>query len=305
MKRLHVGTESLDGTKNEHKTGRNNMKKLLLMICLVGSLFAGWEEPWLEGINACHEKKWDLALEKFDEALASKDIGDNAARVLIDKSRVFLYNDQNELALKYCELGLEKNTLEGDDKLRAVVTKGSALSRLGRIDESVQMVQEVKELINFPKLEIYENYVIMRNFPDCPCALQLAKKIMLAYFCESEQDITYTCGILKCLITKKPCKEDKCPAPKLDTSKLQGRIKTPQALTECEYYCNRVYQAGINFCNHKFKNFGCNSFCQATCETLLTGCHWCCKGNGFYQNCIKPFEDIVGAMGGVCDPAWD
>jgi hypothetical protein len=277
------------------------MKRILL--CLIGlctSLFGGWEESWVQGIQACKNKEWDKAHEKFDEALAAPDVGENTYHILVDKSRVYLYNDQNELALEYVEKGL-KGGLQGDDQIRAMVTKSSALSRLNRTDESIKVTEEMKGLVNFPKMEIYDNYVIMRNFPDCDCALKMIKKIMLHLFCESEDDITLECGILRCKRTKQsPCEGGQCSPPD-----FQGAIKPYRALTECQWYCDRVYQAGINYCNHHFKSFRCNALCQVACEGLKSGCYWCCGSNGFYANCIKPFEDIVGSMGGVCDPAWD
>jgi hypothetical protein len=58
--------------------------------------------------------------------------------------------------------------------------------------------------------------------------------------------------------------------------------------------------AGSTWCGAQFKIKPCSMLCALAVYEIQQGCYWCCKGGEFYENCIKPFEDILAQMGDAC-----
>lgn len=265
-----------------------------LLLLISSSLSAAWEEAWTDAVTACHEKRYEDAKRLFTSAIDKLEDDPEHAHVYIDRGRLYLLLGENEKALSDIEKGL-KGTLKGDDKLRAIVSKVTVLYRLGQYDEAEECQKILLELQPAPRLEVYKSIVIIRNIPDCGCAHEILKRFVASTFCNSLEDVTIENGMCIAKRTKA------CPQENLKTKTLTNH----KALTECDYWCNRLHQTCSIFCTTKFQSFRCQAICIATVDTIAEGCHWCCKGGGFYKSCVKPFEDVVGSMGNVCDPAWD
>lgn len=270
------------------------MKKIMLAMLLVFSTVnAAWEDHWVEGVKACYEKRYEDAEMFFTCAITELQGDSQHAHVYIDRGRLYLLLERDEEALTDIEKGLSYN-LQGEDQLRAIVSKVTVLYRLGRYEEAEEARAILRTLQHSPQLEVYETKVIIRNVPDCECSKLILRQYLANNFCNSIDDVVVENGIIIANRTKK------CDCVSADSS-----VRTIMAFTECEYWCDRLYKTCSLFCTSRFKTFKCQAICLGVVDTLRDGCFWCCKGGNAYKKCVQPFEDVVGQMGKVCDPAWD
>jgi len=81
--------------------------------------------------------------------------------------------------------------------------------------------------------------------------------------------------------------------------------KEDQTIIGCKSLCDSTAIAAGAWCNKVFKSLPCQTGCLLAVYGLQQGCYWCCSDGAFYEKCMAPFADILGAMGNICDPAWD
>ena len=81
-----------------------------------------------------------------------------------------------------------------------------------------------------------------------------------------------------------------------------GKVKTSEEY--CRNWCDKSTAAASAWCG-KLRNPWCVGFCLAFVETLRQGCHECCSDGNFYENCIKPFEDILSKLPAPCNDLLD
>lgn len=114
--------------------------------------------------------------------------------------------------------------------------------------------------------------------------------------CESREDIIFTdAGICIVKITGCPCM----------LSMYHAGFDRAVDNADCRYWCDRASELAQSWCATHFQKLGCQHACKETVNHLKMGCYWCCDGGGFYENCYKPFEDIVARMARPCDPLFD
>jgi hypothetical protein len=165
--------------------------------------------------------------------------------------------------------------------------------QLGMEVEAKEDMKEYHELYPSPELEVYESKIIIRNIPDCECSNNMLKKYIGTVFCDSEDDVIISNGI--CIAKRKA-----------DCQCFVGHDRPPRDNRDsCREWCDDFATGGDLFCSRTFKTFPCQAACVATVQSIKKACHWCCNGGNFYGDCVEPFADILGKMGGFCDPAWD
>lgn len=279
------------------------MKFLLALILLNSSLSAvGWQEHWTKGVENCISKNYPEAEKHFNLAIIQLEKVSNLIHphVYVDRARLFSLLNRDEEALSDLNIALESPLLDGDDRLRAVVTRLVTYYRLNMEEEAKTELEVFKSIYPIPKLEIYPDTVIIRNIPDCDCPKDLLKSFIANTFCESENDVKINNGI--CIAKRKA---DNCECNKSPDSDFSSDKEAKNTVSDCKYWCNKMQVAGNIFCARTFKFFRCQALCIATVELIKDGCYWCCSGGSFYKDCVKPFEDIVSKMGEGCDPSWD
>lgn len=273
---------------------------------------AHWKDRWSDAIIFCKEQKYVEAESCFNDAIVEMEqIGDiEHPYVYVDRARLYLLLDRNEEVLPDVDKAISSTYLTLNDRIRAVVTRLMARSRLNMEEEVLEDLNYFGEINkeNMPKKEVTEKYIIIRNIPDCECY----KNVMKCYYihsgiCKSKNDIQITdsgtciikkscdCGCMDITLTRS-C--DACGKTlKADDNEALG--------LQCKNWCNRSAVAGSAWCAKMFKRTWCQIACATAVYELQQACHWCCAEGNAYKKCIKPFEDILAAMGNVCDPVWD
>jgi hypothetical protein len=279
------------------------MKWMIVFAFIVSTacLTASWDENWSQAVKFCSERDYINAEKNFTSAIDQLEkINDTEhGHVYVDRARLYSLLDRDAEALIDLNKASEF-TLSKADFLRAVDCRMRTYSMLGMEKEFFEQLIVFKSIYPIPKLEVYEKTVIIRNVPDCECSEKMFRAMMMHLFCTSENDIKITNGVCIAQRTKFCCSSPECDP--LQSSFKAFRNKSAE---DCSYLCEKLAVAGQLFCGHTFKSSPCRILCAATVEGLKDGCNWCCKSGSFYQKCVKPFEDIIAAMGNICDPAWD
>lgn len=276
-------------------------------------LSAEWEEHWIKAVTFCKDKVYNLAEQEFNSAIQELESAKNIdhPHVYVDRAKLYALLDRNQEALNDANKGLESSLLKANDILRARNVRFQAFSCLGMEKEALNELEELKKISSFPKMEVFEHHVIVRDVPDCECSRKVLKAALIAYFCSSEEDIQFLPGAI-CVAKRTKGSQcfDKKPQEKneLNTQSNKDKklgMRTHASNEGCYWCCDKCATVCTFMCPVWFKSVKCRGICVAIVEGLRDTCHWCCGNNGFYENCIKPFEDVVGQMGNICDPAWD
>lgn len=273
---------------------------------------ATWQDHWIKAVENCDHKNYTTASEEFDQAIALMELHGDTEHpyVYVDRGRLNLLLDKNELAFSDFNKALANDKITQKEKSRAAISSMIACSRLGmddRVLENLKLFAETSE--NKPIIEKTKNSIFIRNAPNCPCY----RNLMTCYFihtgaCDSKEDIQIlNSGIW--LIKRKGCNEceeeiqienvcDSCGA-------LLGKPNTKEEIEDCRKWCDRMAIAGAAWCGKTYNGLICQSACGWAVYEIQQGCYWCCDGEGFYRRCIKPFEEIAKYIQAPCDPMWD
>lgn len=307
------------------------IRVLFISLMFASSLFArNWDDYWTEAVERCHQEEYAKAESLFNLAINELEKGNPAlhAHVYVDRARLYSLLDRDCEALADVDKALSFSSLEGEDQLRAVVTRVTTLYRLGRYDEAKLENEKLKAIYPAPKLELTEDKVIIRNMPDCEWSHQFFKSFLGRSFCESEDDVRIINGICigkrkKCSCSEKDTKsslEQELPLFQQHEQSMkpcleqafptllqhgQSKKQAKEAIEDCCHWCDKIFLAAQTFCAQTFKKYRCQVACLLAIDSLKDGCYWCCKTGDFYETCVKPFEDILAYMGKGCDPAWD
>ncbi len=297
------------------------MKKFVL-IAIIASFIPilchseGWQEHWIKAVEYCEEKNFEEASCLFDlsiQGMEAEGVLDHP-HVYVDRARLNLLLNRTEESISDLDKALSNENINAQEKLRALVSRFIARSRLGMEQGAIEDLKTFGELkIDKPTMEITRNKIIIRNIQDCDCY----KKIMTCYFihsgmCESKEDIKMLksgiwlierasdCGCKNC---KEKNQEDRiCDACGAVVHAI-ARDKTND--DSCRAWCDRAAVGAGTWCGKVFKSGRCQAICAVTVYELQQGCYWCCEDGNFYKKCVKPFENILAQMGQTCDPAWD
>lgn len=299
------------------------MKKILnisflmssLIFMLITSNCFAWQDAWTKAVLSCKEENYQEAEKFFNAAIHEIETNNDQDHpfVYVDRARLYLLLDRNQEVLTDVDRALASNKLTSSDRIRAVVTRLMARSRL-KMDQGVLEDLKYFAEVNkdrMPKTEVSDNYLIVRNIPECECY----QRIMTNYYiqsgiCNSEEDIEMTSSGI-CIVRRKA--NSNCQSPydegennrKCNACEIKAEKITRSSILDCQSWCDRMAIGGAGWCAKYFKSAWCQVACTTAVYEIQQGCYWCCETGNFYRKCVKPFEDIVGQMGNVCDPAWD
>lgn len=265
-----------------------------------------WQEYWTKAIANCQEENYVQAELYFNLAIQELEISADTSHpyVYVDRARVYFILDRFQEAVVDVDKAIKSKKLIGQDLERAVITRMMANTKLGNNQAALDDLAFYKKVNpNYPKLEFFDDKIIIRNMPECECYRKMMKAYLLAAFCEKEEDITiYDSNI--CIAKIKPVKCQAYNGAKASNANNE-KSKPSNPVDECKWWCDKMALAGMTWCAGAFKKWHCQAICVAAVEGLKDGCHWCCSSGNFVDTCIKPFSDIVSRMGERCDPGYD
>ncbi len=292
------------------------MKKLMVMIFAFITSFAyanSWQDDWITAVELCENKNYDQALHFFDSSVEQLiQNGDTShSYVFVDRGRLHLLFERNELALQDFDFAINMGNMSQHERMVAHLSRMMARVRLGMNKGVLEDLEKFSENNpNSPTMEKTENRLIVRNAPNSKCY----EDIMTCYYihsgqCLSKKDIKILksgtwiintqCGCESCkgiLSSERCC--DHCGA-KLSAMGVDPRVEN------CCNVCDHMAIAGAAWCSNHFRFLRCQVACGLAVEQIKKGCYWCCRGDGFYENCIKPFECILDYIKQPCDPQFD
>lgn len=295
------------------------MKNILVnLACVFFCLTAyasDWHDYWIEAVQLCNDKNYNEAIAMFDQAIACMEANGDVdhPHVYVDRGRLNLLLNRNELALADLNKALSNEKISKPERTRALVSRLMVNSRLGHDQYVLSDLKTFGETYeNKPVREETKENIIIRNVPQCNCY----RNIMTCYFihsgmCESKNDIKILDSNI--WIIKKACD---CGCNECEEKNQTDRVcdacgaiiysqNNQQKIEECKGWCDRMAIASSAWCGKVFKDIRCQAACAIAVYELQQGCYWCCNGEGFYKKCIKPFENICQYIKEPCDPAWD
>lgn len=287
------------------------MKHFVLALCLVITMVNAqeWRDVWISGMECLEDQRWEQAEDAFDQAISMMEQeGDTTSpHIYVDRARLYCCLGRYEEAFRDVTIALQSSNLTRLDRSAAILVRQQVHVNEGRMDKAIEDMNEFRDTYpNIPKMEFTKGKVYIRNMPNCKCSLAMVKAYLLASgLCDSEKDMKLLPSGLF-IATVKPgqcgcgCTGDG------DESHEEIKQDLNELAVSCPGACDTFAASGQAWCGTGFShNYPCLMLCAATVELLRQRCHTCCSSGNFYQNCLKPFEDILGAMGKGCDPLWD
>lgn len=281
---------------------------LLFALLFESRCIGSWQENWAAAVLHCQQSDFESAEGLFNAAIAElESLNDDAHPfVYVDRARLYLFLDRNEEVLSDIGKVIFSGHLTNHERIRAVVTRLMASARLGMQNEVLGDLRYFAEINkeNMPIVEITDKHILVRNIPESKCY----KEIMTCYYihsgiCKGIRNIHMANGIWVIDRATDFAHEDKiCEA----CGRLI-KVRNPKeiAYKGCKGHCDRATYQATAWCAKSFKKTWCQVACITAVYELQRSCHLCCRNQNDYQTCIEPFEDILGAMDQICNPAWD
>lgn len=282
----------------------------IITLCFFSSLSAStWHDHWTNGAIYCTNGQYTEGEYEFNQAISlleAENISMDYPHVYLDRARLYFITNTNERTLQDIDLALSSNKLSAVDEGKARGLRYTILYRMDRVEEAEAEYKIWKKNDpNFPKCEIFEDKIIVRNIPDSECYKKMVKGIMVeSKMCASEDDITFLPSKV-CIIKKKVCK---CGCKDRQAGIIRKRPTKEEEEEDCKYWCARVANAAQAWCVTHMKNAGCVVVCSVVVDILKEQCNSCCEDGKFYENCVKDFEDLtinfLKKQGEGCEPIW-
>ena len=191
------------------------MKKIIIIftfLTLISSLsFAeNWQEKWTEAASYLETAEFMTGKTLLDEAivLMEEEMDENHPYIYIDRARLNIILGSENKAFLDLEKALASQFLSGKEKIRGLTTKIFLNKRLGLDTAVLEDFKAFKQLMEIPKIEIKEKYIIVRNTPKN----EYYKQLMTCYLIHS--GICYDAEELKWLNSNTLLANTHCGCPK-------------------------------------------------------------------------------------------
>ncbi len=253
-----------------------------------------WKEHWIQATENLETANLQEALCEIiasTQAMNQDDVLKNPY-VFVDRAEIYLRLKRYEEALNDLEFARDSQYLTKEEYIRVISLSLAIYTKLGMREKAHEAEEIFEKIYPCPLFEVSDKKVIVKNVPECEFSKKVLRYAVTDAFCEKEEDIKLIGNMLVAERTKMSCE---CHINK----------PNPQ-VSACKDWCTDVADGGQTFCTGAFsENKFCLASCQATIIALRKICNWCCDGGNFYKKCVKPFEDILSAMGGNCNPDMD
>jgi tetratricopeptide (TPR) repeat protein len=308
------------------------MKRILAILSLLFSMggFAcekemDWIEHYVLAQEAVGRKDGNTAIEEFTKAI---DLQSNKLFLYVQRGQIYEKKHQWEDAVKDFTYVIESPNVHPSILLRALYGRGYCYLKIDglknyildktastRTDDDWNRAKAMDT--GLVHEEENENYSIEWNVPEGnihnPEFKREYSKIMVEVEnCHSVDDVMFfdNWTIVKKLKKDKPsCQECFDENPRLkknipsrvecgqDLKSTLTKINNPTDETDCKWWCDRISESADMMCLEHFKSGKCQYVCIKVVEKTKSWCYSCCAGDGFYKNCVKPFENFLARVG--------
>jgi tetratricopeptide (TPR) repeat protein len=264
-----------------------------------------WIALWQNGVELIRKDKKPAASIQLAKALElmSDDEISKYPYVLLDKIELDGELKRFDRVLEKIDIVLASPNITELERMRCEFLKSHYYHHLGETDKVIEITNNYLDSSPLQmKVDIFDDYVIIRIILDSPCARHMIKHYYLNYGgCKSEDDIhfyqnLYIIKVKSCAVQRREREEkeneQKIKFPNLQAYVPAGVSSQRQDISDCKYWCSRVAETAelaaefipVVPCKLAAKYF--IKGCKQTCDN-------CCANGEFYRDCVKPFETWI------------
>jgi tetratricopeptide (TPR) repeat protein len=280
------------------------MGKFFILISLLCHVFIygeNWRNYWIESSLMVKEKKYEAAELLIHKAIdILEQVKGEVPYAYIERAKIKIVLNKNGEAIVDLNRALSIEVLSLSDKANALILKYIACNALKMNEEAQNCWTQYKLFNPLPEYEETNEYLIIRNMPNC----SYYRKLIVGYCLEMK--------ICKDLSDIKMLDENTCVIKKTtdifedDLLDKKEYSKVKPAEEDCNGWCDYMAIAGDGWCGATFRTPSCIAACCMAVEFIKKKlCYRCCANGEFYKNCVKPFEKILDYIKEPCDPMWD
>lgn len=299
------------------------MKENFFKVCIVlfissciGDVLAEDCNSWLDNFILAEEfnnqGNLESAVNQLDLAI---DLAKDQIFLFVKRGKALEKMKKYDEAFRDFNYVINQEFVDIQELVPALWGRARLFLRNGKIDNALQDYEKVKVLDpDFPKIESNKHVLVWRNIN--PLYLtesfkeEFTNSMIQTGICQCSEDVSFNeRGV--CIIKKqsncdslelrqKQKSERGCDCFKnkktLSLDEIFLKNNNPTDETDCNYWCDRVYSTSMVMCSG-FETLKCKTICAGVVETCKHTCYRCCAGEGFYKNCVKPFEDFMERVG--------
>lgn len=301
------------------------MANRMMLVCLflVSHAYAGdeaWLSHYIAAEKAFSEKNGAVAVEEYTKAIQ---LAPEKLFLYLERARTYEKKHKYAEAIHDFTKVIDTQGVHNQYLIPALWGRSRMYLRL---DDYDLMEKDCDRVIAIDPdnldSEITEDYLIMRNIRsekvlDSEFQQEYVSSLVELGLAEAEgalftengvailkKNKTFPCH--KCQLREKKSHSvsSDCPVPLKSFFRTQ-RYNNPNnetKETDCNYWCKRLTKSAKNLCEG-FKTTKCRIACREVVDLTKKVCLECCADEGFYKNCVKPFETFM-EMVGCEEPIW-
>lgn len=280
-------------------------KIFILFLTLSASCFSctdNWITLWEESHSHIENQNFEEARSLFKKITTQNQEGnfDLPSFFHLDVAKVALRLEKYDEAIEEASFVINDPMALKADVVKALWIRAVANYKSGNHDGALQDYEEVYVLDQrMPKTEIWGKICIIRNLPAmCCCQKKFFSETAVELgLCKGESDVKFHDDL--CTIKLSFCK---CGCQEAGFLNMpEDKRRTIEA---CNQICAVTFTAAAVWCA-KLPSIFCQGACMGVIELMKIKCMKCCSQGTFYEDCVKPFEDIANRMPAMCDPLRD
>jgi tetratricopeptide (TPR) repeat protein len=273
----------------------------LRILCLISILFfancqakdCDWTTNWKDALEAFSGENYPLACQKYTAAIEQLLADNNLTHpeLYISRGTVLQIMQKHNEAIQDFNTALASDFIPLKDTTRAVLYRMVAYASLGMKDESLcdlTLLQSISH--DFPIVQNTPDSIIIRNLPHSSLCIKAIKYLFIYMGICSDEDSFKFYDNNTCVIKKK-CS---CSSKDLSTPINTLNDNREVILNNCEAVCRNSAYSALQLSHLLIAYPAAMSIYTSLIGIVQNTCMWCCAGDGFYVNCIRPFEvDII------------
>lgn len=294
----------------------------LLIVLLTTQVFAENNDDWLthyvQAEKAYAQRNGPLAIEEYTKAI---ELTPNQLCLYMGRGKTYEKMKRYELALQDFSFIINYPNIHNKDLVPALWARARMYLILHDYDSMHKDYEAVTSIDqNTLETERNEKYLVLRNInsnkiSDANFQEKYALEMVNRGYCKSTNDVMFTNNGVAIIELKHNCGCQKCQEAEAEAQKknlsnplgcidcgidlnvdYETRNNNPTDETNCHYWCKRLTESAEVLCEG-FETIKCKIICKEVVKSTRDGCLKCCNNDGFYKNCVKPFENFLERVG--------